>query len=49
MRMLARFRSQAADPYRESLLGRPAWTRLVWAAAGLVLFWLAVAWAVSVP
>ena len=37
------------DPFRRSLLGRSAGARLLAAAAALVPFWLAVAWAVSVP
>jgi hypothetical protein len=37
------------DPFRQSLMGRPFWARLLVVAVGLVLFWLAVAWAVAVP
>jgi hypothetical protein len=37
------------DPFRQSLMGRPAWLRLLCVAAGLGIFWLAVAWAVAVP
>jgi hypothetical protein len=37
------------DPFRQSLMGRPAWLRLACVMAGLGLFWLAVAWAVAAP
>ncbi len=40
---------RTADPFTGSLLGRPFWVRLIAAAAGLVVFWLTVAWAVAVP
>ena len=39
----------ARDPFRQSLVGRPAWLRMVVVVAGLIVFWLAVAWAVAVP
>ena len=39
----------APDPFRQSLVGRPAWIRLIAVVAGLIVFWLAVAWAVAVP
>lgn len=42
-------RLNRANPFRESLLGRPAWIRLLGAIIGLVLFWFTVAWAVAVP
>ena len=42
-------RSPAGDPFRQSLMGRSFWTRLLVAAGGLALFWLTVAWAVAVP
>ena len=42
-------RSQSSDPFRQSLMGRPVWTRLIFVAIGLSFFWLAVAWAVAVP
>jgi hypothetical protein len=47
--VLSRLRSNPDDPFRRSLLGRPVWTRLAVVAPGLVLFWLAVAWAIAVP
>ncbi len=40
---------KSSDPFRRSLMGRPVWARLVFVAAGLAFFWLAVAWAVAVP
>ena len=40
---------KAGDPFRASLMGRPVWIRLSAVTAGLVLFWLAVVWAVEVP
>jgi hypothetical protein len=43
------FRLHTGDPFRQSLMGRPFWARLLVVAIGLVLFWLAVAWAVAVP
>jgi len=39
----------ARDSFRQSLVGRPAWLRLIVVVAGLIVFWLAVAWAVAVP
>jgi hypothetical protein len=39
----------SGDPFRQSLMGRPFWLRFLIVAIGLVLFWLAVAWAVAVP
>ena len=42
-------KSPAGDPFRQSLMGRSFWTRLLVAASGLALFWLTVAWAVAVP
>jgi hypothetical protein len=42
-------RPRPTDSFRRSLMGRPVWTRLIFVAAGLVLFWLAVLWAVAVP
>jgi hypothetical protein len=42
-------RYQSIDPFRRSLMGRPVWTRLLFAAAGLAFFWLTVLWAVAVP
>ena len=39
----------ARDPYRQSLVGQPAWLRLIVVVAGLIVFWLVVAWAVAVP
>jgi hypothetical protein len=40
---------RSRDPFRGSLLGRPFWVRLAGVAGVLVLLWLAIAWAVSVP
>jgi hypothetical protein len=37
------------EPFRDTLLAQPAWVRIAVCLAGLALFWLAVAWAVSVP
>ena len=37
------------DPFTRSLLARPAWVRLLWVAAGLVVLWGAILWAVAVP
>jgi hypothetical protein len=46
----ARFlRARLDDPFRQSLMGRSAWLRLLCVMAGLGLFWLTVAWAVAVP
>jgi hypothetical protein len=46
---LSRLRPNPDDPFRGSLLGRPAWTRLVVTGLCLAVFWLAVAWAVATP
>jgi hypothetical protein len=43
------FHSRLDDPFRHSLMGRPAWVRLLFLAACLGVLWLAVAWAVAVP
>jgi hypothetical protein len=40
---------RSRDPFSGSLLGRPFWVRLAGSACVLVLLWLAIAWAVSVP
>lgn len=42
-------RYKSRDPFRQSLMGRPVRTRLLFVAAGLAFFWLTVLWAVSVP
>lgn len=47
--MVRRFLRDESDPFQQSLMGRPAWMRLVVVAAGLGLFWLTVVWAVAVP
>ncbi len=38
-----------SDPFRRSLMGHSSLVRLLASAALLVLLWLAIAWAVSLP
>jgi hypothetical protein len=40
---------RSGQMFRHSLMARAASTRLIGAAAILVLLWLAIAWAVALP
>jgi hypothetical protein len=39
----------SADVFLSSLLARPAWLRLAGVLAMMVVVWLLIAWAVSLP